>query len=330
MDVPFFPPSAATNAQNVDSLFLFLLLVSVAMTGLIFLSVFIFAIKYRRRSEKERPAPILGSWKLETFWSAVPLLVMLVMFGWSTLLYFREYGPAPKDAIEIYVSAKQWMWKIQHPEGQREINELHIPVGRPVKLTLASEDVIHSFFVPAFRIKRDVVPGRFNTVWFTPIKPGRYHLFCAEYCGTQHSGMTGWVTVMEPVDYENWLAGGGFQGTMAQQGERLFQQLGCSGCHGLDQPGRCPPLRNVYGRPVQLEDGRTVLADEAYVRESILNPNAKIVAGYKKDIMPSFDGQVSEEGLLQLLAFVKSLSPPVLGPPPPARPGAPKAPVSKE
>ena len=193
-------------------------------------------------------------------------------------------------------------------KGQREINELHVPIGRAVKVTLASEDVIHSFFIPAFRVKHDVVPGRYDTMWFTATKPGRYHLFCAEYCGTEHSGMIGWVTVMEPPDYENWLAGGGAEGTMVQQGEKLFQQFGCSTCHLLDEQGRCPILRGVYGSRVLLNDGRTVLADDAYIRESILNPNAKIVSGYKTDVMPAFQGQVSEEGLLQLIVYIKSLA----------------------
>jgi len=185
---------------------------------------------------------------------------------------------------------------------------LHVPTGRPVKITLASEDVIHSFFIPAFRIKHDVVPGRYDIMWFTATKPGRYHLFCAEYCGTEHSGMVGWVTVMTPADYENWLSGGGSEGSMAAQGEKLFSQLGCSTCHLQDQQGRCPVLRGVYGSRVELDSGKTVLADDAYIRESILNPNAKIVAGFKSDIMPTFQGQISEEGLLQLIVYIKSLA----------------------
>ena len=183
--------------------------------------------------------------------------------------------------MDVYVVGKQWMWKLQYPGGQREINELHVPTGRPVKLTLASEDVIHSFFIPALRIKHDVVPGHYDTMWFNANKPGRYHIFCAEYCGTEHSGMVGWITVMTPADYQNWLAGGGSSGTMAQQGERQFEQLGCSGCHLLDRQGRGPNLRGLYGSRVQLTNGQTVQADDAYIRESILNPNAKIVAGYK-------------------------------------------------
>jgi cytochrome c oxidase subunit 2 len=307
MRFQLFPDAASTYAEQVDPLWWFLVAVTLVMTTLIFLGVFAFAIKYRRRREGEKTPYIHGSMKLEIVWSVIPLFVMLIMFFWGSKLYYEYYNPPP-DAIDVYVTGKQWMWKVQYPEGQREINELHVPVGRAVKLTMASEDVIHSFFIPAFRMKRDVVPGHFNVAWFRATKPGKYHLFCAEYCGTQHSGMIGWVTVMEPVEYQNWLSGGGVSGSMASQGEKLFQQLGCSTCHLLDEQGRCPILRNVYGNPVRLDDGRVVTADDAYVRESILNPNAKIVSGFKADIMPTFQGQVSEEGLLQLIAYIKSLS----------------------
>jgi cytochrome c oxidase subunit II len=240
------------------------------------------------------------------------------MFGWGTKLYFQNYTPPLHDTLDIYVTGKQWMWKVQYPTGQREINELHVPVGRAVKLILASEDVVHSFFVPALRLKHDVVPGSYQTFWFEPKEPGRYHIFCAEYCGTGHSDMGGWMTVMTPSDYENWLAGGSGGGSMVEQGAKLFQQYGCVTCHVTDREGRCPSLLNVFGRPVVLDDGRTVMADEAYVRESILNPNAKVVKGYKHDIMPVFEGQIGEEGLLQLIVYIKSLSPPAASPAKPA------------
>ena len=309
MHVPLWPPVAATNAGQVDALYIFLLVVTVVMTILIFLGVFIFAVKYRRRNEDEVPLPIEGHAGLEIVWSVLPLGIMMIMFGWGTKLFFDNAVP-PANTLDIYVVGKQWMWKVQHPEGPREINELHVPLGRPVKLTLASEDVIHSFFIPAFRVKHDVVPGRYNTLWFEATETGRFHLFCAEYCGTQHSGMIGWVTVMEPNEYQNWLAGGGAGGSMTAQGMRLFQQLGCSSCHLSEQAGRCPTLRGVYGKPVSLADGRSVLADDAYIRESILNPNAKIVSGYQKDVMPTFQGVVNEDDLLQLLVYVKSLATP--------------------
>lgn len=305
--LPLFPEAASTNASAVDHLYYWLLLVSVVMTIVIFGTVTVFALKYRRRSPDEVPKPIHGSMIVEITWSIIPFLIMLTFFWWGTSLYFANATPPP-GAMDIYVVGKQWMWKIQHMEGQREINELHVPVNQPVKVTMASEDVIHSFFIPAFRVKHDVVPGHYDTLWFEATKPGRYHIFCAEYCGTEHSGMIGWVTVMTQPDYENWLAGGGSEGSMVSQGEKLFQQMGCASCHLLDSQGRCPILRGVYGTRVQLNDGRTVIADDAYIRESIMNPNAKIVAGFRSDIMPTFQGQISEEGILQLIVYIKSLA----------------------
>jgi cytochrome c oxidase subunit 2 len=274
---------------------------------LIFASIVFFAWKYRRRPGVE-PTQIEGSTKLELTWSILPFLVMLVMFAWGAQLYFAAQQP-PKDAMEVFVTGKQWMWKIQYPDGGREINELHVPVGQPVKLTMASEDVIHSFSIPAFRVRHDVVPGHYDSLWFTATKPGRYHLFCTEYCGNQHAGMIGWVDVLDKRAYANWASGGGTQGTLAEQGKNLFEQFGCSTCHLLDQQGRCPILRGLYNKPVQLNDGRTVLADDAYIRESILDPNAKIVSGFEPNIMPVFRGQVTEENVIQLIGFIKSLSP---------------------
>jgi cytochrome c oxidase subunit 2 len=229
-----------------------------------------------------------------------------VIFLWGAVIYFKERTP-PRGATEVYVVAKQWMWKLQHEEGQREINELHVPVGRDVKMILTSQDVIHSFYVPAFRIKQDVLPGRYTTAWFHPTKAGTYHLFCAEYCGSQHSGMIGQVVVLEPAQYQAWLSGGGAAGSMASNGQNLFLQLGCATCHRSDTQGRGPNLAGLFGSPVQLEDGRVVTADENYVRESILTPGAKIVSGFKP-IMPAFQGLVSEEQLNALVAYVKSLN----------------------
>ncbi len=306
MQLPLWPEAASKIAVEIDYLYIYLSLVSIVMSVLIFGTIFVFAIKYRRRGD-EVPQAIHGSLRLEIAWSVIPFLVMLTFFWWGAKIYFYNAVP-PANALDVYVVGKQWMWKLQYPGGQREINELHVPIGRAVKITLASEDVIHSFFIPALRIKHDVVPGHYDTMWFTADKPGRYHLFCAEYCGTEHSGMVGWVTVMEPADYQNWLAGGGMSGTMAQQGERLFEQMGCSGCHLLDRQGRGPNLRGIYGTHVQLANGPSVLADDAYIREAILNPNAKIAAGYRPNVMPSFQGQISEEGILQLVVYIKSLA----------------------
>jgi len=307
MKVPLFPEQASNFAPDVDHLLYYLVAVSVFFTVLIFAAIFYFAIRYRRRSEHELPEPVHAGLALEIAWSVIPFGLTMIMFGWGANIFFKESRP-PKDAAQVYVVAKQWMWKVQHMEGQREINELHIPVGRPVKLVMTSEDVIHSFFVPAFRTKQDVVPGRYSTTWFTATKPGKYHLFCAEYCGTKHSGMGGWVYAMEPQDYQIWLSGGRAFGSLAENGEKLYQDLACGNCHKVDGSGRCPSLAGLFGRNVQLADGRVVKADEAYLRESILQPNAKVVAGYQP-LMPTFQGLVTEEGVLQLIEYIKSLSP---------------------
>jgi cytochrome c oxidase subunit II len=306
-EIPLFPPTASKEAVQIDILYLFIQAVTVVMTAVIFAGVIYFAYRYRRAANPH-PTQIEGSTKLELFWSIAPFLVMLLMFGWGAQLYYAAQNP-PANAMEVFVTGKQWMWKIQYANGGREINALHVPAGQPVKLTMASEDVIHSFSIPAFRVRHDVVPGHYNSLWFTPTKPGVYHLFCTEYCGLWHSKMGGYVTVMEPREYANWAAGGGGQGTLAEQGEKLFQQYGCSTCHLLDQQGRCPNLRGLYNKPVQLSTGSTVLATDAYLRESILEPNAKIVAGFEPNVMPNFKGQISEEQVIQLIAYVKSLSP---------------------
>ncbi len=297
-------------AGNVDALFVFLVLLSAMMSVAIFTMILIFAVRFRKQRGVQAEQ-IEGSTPLELTWSIVPLGIFMVIFLWGAVIYFQERTP-PKGATEVYVVAKQWMWKLQHQEGQREINELHIPVGRDVKMIMTSQDVIHSFYVPAFRIKQDVLPGRYTTAWFHATKPGTYHLFCAEYCGTQHSGMIGQVVVMEPAQYEAWLSGGGATGSLADNGQAIFQQLGCSTCHRSDTQGRGPNLVGVFGKPVQLEDGRTVIADENYVRESIMSPAAKVVAGFKP-IMPTFQGMVSEEQLNALVAYVKSLNQPPAG-----------------
>jgi cytochrome c oxidase subunit 2 len=302
-----FPEQASNFAAEVDYLYLFMIAVTVVFTLGIFAAVFYFAIRYRRRSETEIPVAIHGSMLLEIAWSVIPFGITMVMFGWGASIFFKESRP-PDNATQIYIVAKQWMWKLQHPEGQREINELHIPVGRPVKFTMTSEDVIHSFFIPAFRTKQDVVPGRYSTVWLTPTKPGKYHLFCAEYCGTKHSGMIGWVYVMEQNQYQEWLNGGASMGSMSEKGGKLFDDLACSNCHKQDGSGRCPSLVGLYRKHVQLADGRVITADEAYLRESILQPSAKVVAGFQP-LMPTFQGLVNEEGVVQLIEYIKSLSP---------------------
>jgi cytochrome c oxidase subunit II len=302
-----FPETASTFAPDVDHLTMFLVLVSIFFTVVIFGAIFYFSIRYRRRSESDLPPTVHTGLALEIVWSVIPFGLTMIMFTWGASILFKESRP-PANAMHLYVVGKQWMWKIQHMEGRREINELHVPVGRPIRLTITSEDVIHSFFMPDFRIKLDAVPGRYGEMWFEATKTGRFNLFCAEYCGTKHSGMIGSVYVMEPQDYQNWLSGGAAQGSMAQRGERLFQDLACSNCHKTDATGRCPNLVGLFGKKVQLADGRTVNADEAYIRESILQPTAKIAAGYQP-IMPTFQGLVTEEGVLQLIEYIKSIGP---------------------
>ena len=302
----FLPEQASTISVEVDHLLYFLMAVSIFFTLLIFGAIMYFAIRYRRRSENELPHGEHTGLALEIVWSVIPFGLTMIMFGWGASIFFKESRP-PDNSMQIYVVAKQWMWKLQHPEGQREINELHIPINRPIRLTMTSEDVIHSFFVPDFRTKQDVVPGRYTTTWFTATKPGKYHLFCAEYCGTKHSGMIGWVYAMEPQAYQEWLAGGP-KGSMVEAGAQLFQDLACVNCHKEDGSGRCPSLKGLFGQTVLLTGGATVDADEAYVRESILDPAAKVVDGYQP-IMPTFRGQVTEEQVIELIEYVKSLAP---------------------
>ncbi len=300
---PLRPVQASTIASSVDHLYYFLTAVDLFFTVVIFLTIFYFALKYRRRQKGERPAKTEESLPLEITWTVIPVILCAIMFFWSSSLYMRNARP-PEASTEIFVIGKQWMWELQHPEGRREIDELHIPVGQPIKLTMTSQDVIHDFFIPAFRVKKDVVPGMYSSIWFEATKTGKYHFFCAQYCGTNHSLMKGWVYVMTPSDYEQWLSGGVKEPTMAQAGAQLYEQFGCITCHGT---GKGPPFVNLYGSRVKLSDGTTVVADDAYLRESILFPSAQIVAGYP-EIMPTFKGQITEEQILQLIAYIKSLN----------------------
>ncbi|HEX7152645.1 MAG TPA: cytochrome c oxidase subunit II [Thermoanaerobaculia bacterium] len=303
-DFPLFPEQASSVAGYVDTLFLFLVALTGAVSLLIWIVIFFFAIKYRRRPDNELAQEQEPPKSLEFLWTVIPTIIFILIFVWGSWVFFRLQR-APDDALEVYATGRQWMWKFQHPSGQREINTLHVPVGRAVKITMASEDVIHSLWFPAFRVKADVLPSRYRTLWFTATKTGRFHLFCAEYCGTLHSGMVGWVEVMEPTEYQRWLAGGS-EGSLASQGEKLFQQHACNTCH-MDQAGaRGPVLTGLYGKQRQLADGTMVLADDNYIRESILHPQAKIAAGFAP-VMPTFSGQVTEENLMKLLAYVKSL-----------------------
>ncbi len=305
---PLFPEAASTMAPRVDALYFALIGVAAFFSLLIAGLIVFFAIKYRRRSPREIGRKSHENNLLEVTWTVIPLMITMVIFVWGARIFFAMSTP-PQETLNIYAVGKQWMWKFQHLSGQREINELHVPVGRDVKVIATSEDVIHDFFVPAFRVKADVIPGRYVTVWFHATKPGRYRLECAEYCGTKHSGMIGEVIVMDAPDYQTWLSGGVSGLTLTEEGQQLFSDFACNTCHRSDLQGRGPVLEGVFGTAVTLQNGQKVMADEAYVRESILNPAAKIVAGYQP-IMPTFQGQVSEEQLLALVEYVKSLPKP--------------------
>ena len=302
---PLFPEQASTIAHRVDALYFFLIAITVFFSVLIAGLIVYYAVRYRRRSPESVGESVHGAMALEITWTVIPFVIVMVVFVWSASVYFAIARP-PNETLNIYVVGKQWMWKFQHLDGKREINELHVPVGRAVKLIMTSEDVIHDVYIPAFRIKQDVLPGRYTTEWFQATKPGRYHLFCAEYCGTRHSGMTGEVIVMEPAEYQNWLSGGAPEGSLADAGQKLFTDLSCNTCHRPDAQGRGPVLTGLFGKTVQLQGGQTVVADEAYIRESVVNPAAKVVDGYQP-IMPTFQGLVSEEGLLQLIEYLKTL-----------------------
>jgi cytochrome c oxidase subunit II len=299
------PPEASRIAPQVDALLVFMTLVSLVGLVLVGLLVTAFSILYRRERNPVA-TQIEGSTLLEATWTIIPLGLFLVMFVWGSVLYFRIYTPPP-NAMNIYVVGKQWMWKAEHPGGQHEINSLHVPLGQPIQLTLISQDVFHSFSIPAFRVKREAIPGRYTTVWFEATQVGTYHLFCTQYCGTQHSGMIGEVDVLSPDDYKKWLASSTSGVSLAQNGERLFASLSCNACHNGQADARGPSLADVYGSKLNLTNGQPVLVDEAYLRQAILNPSAHITQGYAP-IMPTYQGQVSEEGLISLVEYIKNLS----------------------
>ncbi len=301
-----FPDQASSIAPRVDAVYAFLIGVSAFFTIAIFLAIVYLAIYYRRSAIRDRrQTHRAGMWMLEAAWIAIPFMLTMVMFTWGAAIYV-DMRTMPEDAIEIQVMGKQWMWKIQHPQGRSEINELHVPVGQPVRLRMISEDVIHSFFIPDFRVKMDVLPDRYTSLWFEATQPGEYYLFCAEYCGTDHADMSGRVVVMQPAEYAEWLSGGENLPPVTAGGE-LFSQFRCDTCHYQGGQPRCPPLENLFGNEVRLTDGQAVTADEEYIRESILDPTAKIVAGYQP-MMPTFEGQLTEEQIFHLIAYIKSLS----------------------
>ncbi|MDQ3815491.1 MAG: cytochrome c oxidase subunit II [Armatimonadota bacterium] len=320
MDPYSLVPRASTAAGSVDAVFWALTAITVVFSAIIFFGIIYLSVKYRRGHRVDRSNPPLEHLGLELGWTIIPLIIAMSLFAWATSVYFTNMRP-PKGTMDIYVVGKQWMWKVQHPQGRWEMNKLHVPVGRKIKLIMTSEDVIHDFFIPAFRLKQDVLPGQFTTLWFEPNRVGEYHLFCAEFCGAYHSNMTGRVYVMQPADYERWLGEGNTTPTLAAAGERLFREHGCGGCHGAASSVRAPNLEGIYGKPVGVQIPRrgvplseiqatTIIADDRYIHDSIMLPEQEVAAGYKP-IMPSFGtgkNRLKEEEVVQLIDYIKSLS----------------------
>lgn len=307
-ELPFFPERASSMAGQTDYLFYALCGLTLLMLTVVFVPMFFFLYRYRADNDVDRTPSHFTTWKIELTWSVIPLWIVLGVFFWGAGLYVRLRTPPPdKDTLEINVIGKQWMWNVQHPEGKRELNEMHVPVGRTVRLLMTSQDVIHDFYVPAFRTKQDVVPGQYTEQWFKATKTGSFHLFCSKLCGSSHAEMGGWVTVMTPSDYQRWLNQGGVQASLVARGERLFRSLGCSGCHGENGVVRCPSLHGLYGHPVPLDTGEIVTADDHYIHDSILLPQKQIVASYAP-VMPSYEGQIGEEEVFQLVQYIKSMA----------------------
>ncbi len=302
-DIALYPYQASSTAPQIDLLFLYLCVICGIVGLMMAVLMILFCVRYRRRpGDIGVPSETRSSQVLEWFWTLTPLVFFATMFVWGAIVYFGAFR-APDNAQTVYVVGKQWMWKFQHPEGQREIDALHVPVGQPIKLLMTSEDVIHSLFVPDFRIHMDVLPERYTSVWFQPTRAGTYHLFCSQYCGTNHADMKGEVIAMPPQEYQDWLHLNA-EGSLGLQGRKVFLKYRCDSCHSADAAARAPVLESLFGRPVALNDGSVVTADESYIRESVLYPSAKIVAGFE-NIMPTFKGQVSEEEIIQLIAYIK-------------------------
>lgn len=300
-----FPPEASSGAAQVDWLYFGLSAMMIFFSLIVFLPIIYFCIRYRRGSSADRSNPSSGNNLLESGWTLFPLFVSLGFFSWGAVVYYHLERP-PRDSVQVQVVARQWMWKLEHAVGKKEINELHVPLGQNVTLTMTSQDVIHSFFVPAFRVKQDVVPGKYTTEWFRATQLGEFHLFCAEYCGTNHSHMVGRVIVMRPADYQHWLTTGEVGPSIVQEGRRLFREKGCSGCHEGKSVVHAPPLAGVYGKQVPLNSGEIAVADDQYIRDSILLPGKQISAGYD-NLMPSFTGHISESEIMKIIAYLKSI-----------------------
>lgn len=306
--IPFWPRTSAVSGDLVNTIFIGELVVCAAILALVFGMIWVFCTKYRRSNPVHRGHPLRRSWAIEIGWTVATLVAFLALFVWGAHAYVWLYQAPAKADLELYVLGKQWMWKVEHPGGQREIDAMHVPVGKAVRLVLVSQDVIHSFFIPAFRLKHDVVPGQLETMWFQPTQTGTFRIECAEFCGTQHAHMGGQLIVMDQAAYADWLQNQGSDRSLVAQGAQLFRNYGCSGCHGMNSTVHAPSLVGLYGSLVHLSDGSTVRADQRYIRNSILLPRREIVAGFAP-VMPSFAGQISEDDALKILAYIQSLKP---------------------
>lgn len=299
----FVPVSASSASGRFDLLMLGLLLLTGAVALAVTVLIVWFSVHYRKGSAADRSHAPARNRGVEIAWTVTPLLLFLCLYGWAAYDYVQLYR-VPANAMPVFVVAKQWMWKLEHSNGRREIDELHVPLGQPTRLVMTSQDVIHSFYIPAFRIKQDVLPGRYTSLWFTPTQAGEFHLFCAEYCGTEHSLMRGRIVVMPPAEFARWLQQGASAPGIAARGFELFRRYGCSGCHSAGSSVHAPDLDGLLGRSVHLQDGRTLVADENYIRDSILLPKKDVVAGFEP-IMPSFAGQISEEDIMAIIEYLR-------------------------
>ena len=314
---PIWPDQASEFAKEIDSIIFVLIGLTFLFTGIVATMIIFFAIRYRRGQKVDRSNPVHHSNVLELTWSIIPLVLGLAIFAWSVVPYVKVYS-VPKVADEVYVVGKQWMWHLQHADtGIRENNELHLPIGRTAKFTIISQDVIHGFYIPAMRVKRDALPGSYNTCWITPNKAGKYHLFCTEYCGANHSEMGGWVYIMEPADYAKWQKDGWRKPTdpqnvvaksPEQQGEDIFLRKNCGNCHKEENSSRAPSLYALYGKQRELLDGRKLEADRAYIRQAIVNPENNLLKGYGSITrMPNYSKDLTEDDINQLIAYIKTL-----------------------
>ena len=306
--IHFFPESASETAVDVDRIGLTLAGILIVFSCGIAVAIVVFMARYwhTRQVNRDFGPSRLTHWLVELSWSLGPLAILLAMFTWGAVVYVDQHRP-PKDPLQVNVVAKQWMWKIAHSGGRREINTLHVPVGQPVRLTMISEDVIHSFFVPAFRVKQDVLPERYTTLWFRAVKPGTYHLFCAEFCGTKHSQMIGKVVAMQPEAYAKWAASGDSK-TLAQRGRERIDTLGCLQCHSMLYGSQsAPSFSGLFGSTVRLKGGGKAVADAAYIRRSILKPASEVHEGFKPN-MPSYEGKIEPTAVLEIIAYLRSIA----------------------